>query len=156
MKVTAGSKLLIPGAAMGELLAEAWSAWPNETGGVLLGNVEDGAIQLEAVIGPGPGGSHGTTTFAPDAAWQTDRVAALWKERPALEYLGDWHTHPRGRPTLSRLDREALHTIAGFPAARQPFPIMFILALAPDGGAKGSAVQLVGRRFIALRSILQP
>ena len=143
-------RLLIPAAVMGELLTEAWRTWPNETGGVLLGVSRPSELRLTAAIGPGPNASHHPGAFAPDSAWQAQQVAETWKENHTLEYLGDWHTHPGGSPTLSALDRDALHSIADFPAAQQPRPVMLVLALAPDGSIRVAAERLVNRRTVAV------
>ena len=42
-------------------------------------------------------------------------------------YLGDWHTHPGGSPTLSFRDRKTLKQIARWKPARSITPVMVIL-----------------------------
>jgi integrative and conjugative element protein (TIGR02256 family) len=143
-------RLLMPAAALGELLTEAWRAWPNETGGVLLGVSRPSELRLTVAIGPGPNASHRPGAFAPDSAWQARQVAEAWELDHTIGYLGDWHTHPRGTPTLSGLDRDALHSIADFPAAQQSQPVMLVLALGPDGSIRVAAQRLVNRCMVAL------
>lgn len=62
-------------------------------------------------------------------------------EQPGIEYLGDWHTHPGGRARPSHLDKKTLGDIAAFDAARQPNPVMLIVALNEDGTAAPAAIE---------------
>ena len=89
-----------------------------------------------------------------DHEWQADTVAVLWKQDPALQYLGDWHTHPGGGTTLSSLDIQALRTIATAPDARQPNPLMLVVALHPDR-ARLRATVLSSDRLKPLRIAVQ-
>jgi len=102
-----------------------------ETGGVLLGWRNGLDTVVSHVVGPGPGAQHDRTTFHPDSAWQTARIAELYEHSGRrLEYLGDWHTHPGGRPWPSRRDERTLRHIAAFAEARCPAPLMVILGSA--------------------------
>lgn len=139
MLFTVRSTLAMPPAVVGDLLSEAWRAWPNETGGVLLGISGARGSVVRAVIGPGPAAEHARMSFLPDTDWQRAEVARLWTTAPELEYLGDWHTHPGGSPGLSALDRKTLRSIAEYPDARQPRPVMLVLALSDDGGVRSRA-----------------
>jgi integrative and conjugative element protein (TIGR02256 family) len=108
--------------------------YPLEVGGVLLGYRLGGRVEIAHAIGPGPGASHGRFRFEPDSEWQFEQISLLYESSGRrLSYLGDWHTHPRGRPTPSRRDRDTMRAIAHYPEARCPEPIMLIL-----GGRPGS------------------
>lgn len=87
--------------------------------------------------------------------WQAHEVARLWEVDNRLEYLGDWHTHPNGSPGLSALDREAMRTIAAYPAARQVRPMMLVLALAVDGAVRLRAERRAQGRIESLRIRVQ-
>lgn len=102
---------------------------PRETGGVLLGYVAtDNAVVTDA-LGPGPGARHRRFRFVPDTDYQEAEIARRYEASGRLHiYLGDWHSHPRGRSALSLLDRHTLRRIADAPHARIPSPIMLVLA----------------------------
>jgi integrative and conjugative element protein (TIGR02256 family) len=104
-----------------------------ETGGVLLGWRDAHNVVVEHVVGAGPAARHGRASFQPDASWQQARVAQLYEQSGRrLSYLGDWHTHPGGKPIPSRRDDRTLQHIASAAEARCPDPIMVIMG---DGGA---------------------
>ena len=108
--------------------AEADRAYPNETGGVLVGYIADTAHPvIVAAIGPGPNARHYPTRFFPDHDWQCEQLDELYKNSDGLlVYLGDWHTHPDGKPNLSWLDRKTIHGIAKHTGAMNPHPLMMI------------------------------
>lgn len=144
--------LLLPAGVLKELHTHGWNSYPTETGGVLLG-LSDWSKRVAVVtdvVGPGPDATHGATRFEPDHEWQAAEVAARWHQDPRLEYLGDWHTHPDGSATPSKLDKTALETIAAAPDAQQPRPLMLILALKESGTAV-SSTWFSGVKFESLR-----
>lgn len=113
------------------LTAEASIRVPCETGGVLLGYWAkgDGDPVVTHCIGPGPNATHSETRFQPDHDYQVTEIARLYKDSDRrLHYLGDWHSHPDGGGTLSRLDRACLRRIARCREARVDEPVMMILA----------------------------
>lgn len=150
-----GTLILAP-SVVRALLDEAWSAWPEETGGVLLGTVSRAGVHVTEVVGPGPGAVHRTTSFEPDADWQAQQVARLWAAGQQLTYLGDWHTHPNGSTALSALDRGAMRTIAASPDAQQTRPVMLVLGLAADGGVRVRAERLMNGRTHTLSLRVEP
>jgi integrative and conjugative element protein (TIGR02256 family) len=110
-----------------EMIDEARSWVPCETGGVLLGWRRGPDVVVTHVIDAGPRAQHGQTWFRPDSDWQADRIARLYEDSGrTLSYLGDWHTHPDGRPVPSRRDVRTLRCIAGAAEARCPDPVMLI------------------------------
>jgi integrative and conjugative element protein (TIGR02256 family) len=140
--------------AFEELLAEADARFPNETGGVLLGWVVDGITHVRQVVGPGPAAVHGPTGFHPDSDWQEDVIALAYETSGRrVTYLGDWHTHPRGTPRPSRLDRLTMRTIARYAPARCPQPLMLIAAGEPGLWTLGVHLRLLGRRPVGSRTL---
>lgn len=139
-------RLIVDAPAMILMLSEAWRAWPNETGGVLLGAAGTNEVRLDVVVGPGPDASHGPCSFAPDSEWQRLRVAEAWEKDHTIEYLGDWHTHPGGGTALSATDRDTLRSIAAYPAARQARPVMLVLAVGRDGSIRIAAQRFAGSK----------
>lgn len=117
--------------ALNEMLREAESRDPLETGGVLLGywTVDDSHVVITHATGPGPDARHGRTTFRPDTSFQERVVAEIYAgSGRRVTYLGDWHTHPGGSVELSAVDKRTLHGIAKAPEARTEKPIMAVLA----------------------------
>lgn len=102
---------------------------PLETGGMLLGYVSDsGEVVVTEIIGPGPNAIHGRFRFLPDADYQQEKLTAHHIQTNGVEsYLGDWHTHPRGEPLPSRLDKKTLAKIADTPSSGIEKPVMAIL-----------------------------
>ncbi|KQT94137.1 hypothetical protein ASG49_04295 [Marmoricola sp. Leaf446] len=120
-------------AGLVELVGEAARHRDEETGGMLLGYRNDGAIVITDVVGPGPAARHGRFTFRPDAQWQQGQVAKTYAASGrTTTYLGDWHTHPGGSTTLSRRDIRTLRGISRAKGARQPQPLMAVLAFDDD------------------------
>lgn len=114
--------------AFDEMLREAGSRFPMETGGVLLGVATSSDVWIDMIIGPGPASQHSATRFVPDADFQQREVARIYEASGRrVEYLGDWHTHPGGSAALSWTDHRTLRRIALDPDARQARPLMLIL-----------------------------
>lgn len=116
--------------ALDSALAEAASRWPLETGGVMLGwRASAVEVVVQVTIGPGPRAEHHPTAMRPDAAWQQERIAEIYRQSGRrVSYLGDWHTHPGGTPRLSPRDLRTLRRIARHADARAPQPLMVVLA----------------------------
>lgn len=112
------------------MVDEAKAAWPNETGGVLLGywvNRTDELV-ITHVVGPGPNARHGSRSFVPDGAYHEAEIARQYERSDrVIVYLGDWHSHPGSGPQLSRRDRHTLRVIARFEAARLAKPVMVVV-----------------------------
>lgn len=123
-----------PEHAMQEALEEADIAHPQETGGILLGwRTSRTEVVVTHLVGPGPLAERTATSFKPDADWQQDRIDEVYEASGrTVAYLGDWHTHPKGTPVLSRTDLRTLRRIARHGDARMPQPVMAVLAGGPE------------------------
>ena len=139
-------------------LAQAWD--PLEVGGVLAGYWKEDAVVITDVVGPGEHAQHRRHTFLPDHAFHAEEIARLYTASQGTHvYLGDWHTHPRGAPRLSPMDKRTLRAIAISPEARCPRPIMALLSgcgqiwqsqvftLGQDRGLLSPAVELAELRL---------
>lgn len=120
--------LWIGQAALQQLEALAAQTFPLETGGILVGYVADsGDVVVQDTVGPGPKAIHDRFHFAPDHDWQCQQLDALYERSSGVSvYLGDWHTHPNGRPKMSWMDKRTLARIAVSPPARCTNPVMLI------------------------------
>jgi integrative and conjugative element protein (TIGR02256 family) len=117
--------------------AAADDAFPNETGGLLMGHVQAGGAEITTVIGAGPDAVMTRCSFTPDRDWQYEQIDCLfYGTRGAVTYVGEWHSHPSRSISLSGLDRSLLREISETPAARCQTPLMGVLA---GGGEEGWA-----------------
>lgn len=132
---TANAIVVLPRLLMIECHREIDSAFPNESGGVLIGrHIDSSRIVIDGVVGPGPDARHERYRFEPNLEWQHARIAEHFERSDGLSnYLGDWHSHPRARHgRLSHIDRRALRKIIDEPAALCPKPLMAIYWGSPD------------------------
>lgn len=120
----------IPQYLLDQVLDEANKFFPNETGGLLMGYYVDKqqVIVITDIVDAGPKAIHTPTSFIPDYKYQEQEIAKLYELSGRLHtYLGDWHSHPTGSPTLSGKDKRTLGNIAIHSPARAPEPIMLML-----------------------------
>ncbi len=89
-------------------------AAPNETGGLLIGlvNLKRRIIYVTRVLPAPPDSKSGPFAFVRGTQDIPDRVVEI-QERTGgmLGYVGEWHTHPMGGPSLSSTDMEAVAKI---------------------------------------------
>ncbi len=81
----------------------------HETGGRLVGTFKqlnkNLSIEVSGVIEPGPAAKRTATSFFQDGAYQEEVFRSIEKRHPAIEHLGNWHTHHvNGYPNLSSGD----------------------------------------------------
>ena len=123
-------RVWISSAAVSAVTGDAELHFPNETGGVLMGYWSSGseAVVTDSIDG-GPLAQRERTSFYPDSEFQARAIEEIHKRsKGSLTYLGDWHTHPRGRLALSPTDKATLRRIARTREARAGSPIMMLLA----------------------------
>lgn len=129
---------------------EAGRAFPNETGGVLMGwhRPERDEFVVVHAVGPGSGSVHESHRFEPDNRHHVEAVGDVYQRSGRkVTYLGDWHTHPLGTTSLSWTDRRTLGGIASHEPSRCPEPLMFVLGGSPDVGWDAQAHAWVPRRL---------
>ena len=108
---------------------ETEAKYETETGGVLLGSVNEDGYQISSYVGPGPCAIHKRTSFEPDHDWQLRQIEQQYVTSQRRDrYLGDWHSH-LGAAELSRRDVRVLRKIAGFREAQTDTPLMMIASL---------------------------
>jgi integrative and conjugative element protein (TIGR02256 family) len=105
--------LLIEAAAYATIEAECRAAGELETGGLLVGRrvwFEDKPFLVVVhATGPGRQALHQPVSFSPDTHFiqqELDRICEDYASRLGLQvgYIGEWHKHPLGYPTLSGND----------------------------------------------------
>lgn len=159
----APARVWLHAAAWAEMADEGRAKYPDETGGMLLGYrttaVDADEIVITGVIGPGPAARHAPQRFEPDGPWQQTQLEAAYARSGRVNtYLGDWHTHPAGRPAPSRHDSRCARRIARRAEARAPHPLILILGeqRAADGDADEAAPRWGAACFRLARTRLRP
>jgi len=138
-----------------QMKSEANRQYPKETGGCLMGYLSDNKkdIVITDIVGPGSKATHKNNSFIPDYDYQERKVAEIYKKTGRTStYLGDWHTHPDGRQSLSNIDVTALQNISAYSKARTESPIMVILSGSPSRWTL-SAWQLLSKKFLFVRFV---
>lgn len=140
-------QILITERAHDLLVAAARAAWPNETGGVVLGVTAGRRPWITTPVElPGPRGPghyvvpRGATSTAVKEARNSD---------PRLGYLGEWHSHTDHQGPSSE-DRAAMRMI-GWYARRPPLggPLLIVVRRCADGQQAPSA-------YVARFPVLRP
>lgn len=111
-----------------EIQKQAFEAFPNETGGFLVGkySTDNNTAIVSLALTPVKITS-GPTCFQRE----TDGMESVWDElyKEGLVYLGEWHSHPNGSSRYSTTDKKALTNIAGSETVVINNPIMLIVSL---------------------------
>ena len=90
-----------------------------ETGGVLVGFIDESkdAVVVVSASGPGPRALHRSHRFNRDAvfcqAWLDEWVR---ESDGRLDFVGEWHSHPETHPTPSSVDVGTFTRLAANPA----------------------------------------
>ena len=116
------------------MLLEAERVYPLETGGILIGYVGDNdEYVISHVIGPGPNASHSKFGFKPDHEYQQSKINLIFNESEGgYDYLGDWHTHPKGKCAMSWIDHRTFQRIGTTAGVNISSPVMMILCNGTD------------------------
>lgn len=67
----------------------------HETGGLLLGRRSGDDLLVTGAGDPGPNSEHGPRRFRRDLVHAQQLATEVWT-RDGSEWIGEWHTHPRG------------------------------------------------------------
>jgi integrative and conjugative element protein (TIGR02256 family) len=127
--------LVLP-ADLEEAIVEQADLWtPKETGGMLLGyRGESEGIFMAVVTGlidAGPKAKRTRWRFEPDGLWQQQLLETAYEDSGRVTtYLGDWHSHPRGRAIPSATDRRTYAKVAAETDSQTSSPVVLIAA--PD------------------------
>jgi proteasome lid subunit RPN8/RPN11 len=104
------SEVLIAESAVASMRHAATAAYPNETGGILLGVLADNApwvVLADELVDSVRGRNH----FRIAAGATSDAVSRAQQADPRIGYLGDWHSHP-ANVGPSRTDLQTLQRYA--------------------------------------------
>jgi proteasome lid subunit RPN8/RPN11 len=104
----------------------AREAYPNETGGVLLGAIGDGRPWVSRVVRIIPAHRPVPNRFVIPPSLTPTIVASQRSRDLRLGYLGDWHTHPADQPA-SGMDRASLIRVAADRQAGIRHPLLVVM-----------------------------
>lgn len=121
--------LWLPEELYSQMTTEASKWSPLETGGVLMGFISVSRdVVVTAIVHAGPEAKRTRISFRPDSRFQDNGIAKQYEASGRQDcYLGDWHSHPKGSPSMSWRDRRTLQDIAEYGPARIANPVMVIL-----------------------------
>jgi integrative and conjugative element protein (TIGR02256 family) len=130
----------------------AESAYPNETGGLLLGWWQDGVPVVNSVAEV-PDPNAGRTCWTRD---ETPAVAVLAAHRratdnPLLGYVGDWHSHPANLGPSSADLRELRRISRQY---TEPLLLLVVRKGGPIDGYRARSGRLLKSADIATRPIV--
>lgn len=85
-------------------IASIWH--PKETGGILLGYYDTNfrLVTICQASDPPPDSKHGYAYFDRGIVGVEETIMAGKIQSSALDYVGEWHTHPGGKPQASKND----------------------------------------------------
>lgn len=77
------------------ILHESKTRFPLETGGILIGKIDDNIVHIEYATGPGPVAYHSRSRFQRDGDYSQVLLDTLVRySRAEYDYIGEWHSHP--------------------------------------------------------------
>lgn len=122
-----------------------------ETGGILVGSYsEDGTgARVNEALGP-PRGSRSTPTEFTRNSGLSKPLQRRWIKRQY--YLGEWHSHPKGRTSPSCQDRRQMAEIGNDAAYFCPNPILIIVGRSKGDWRLGVWVLAAGE-LLRLREV---
>ena len=125
-----GLSIIIDEKLIGDLSRLGFQHYPNEYGGLLVGryvkNNEEVIIQ-ETVLPIKFKSSE--FSFERGTEGMRETLTAFFEKSPSLIYVGEWHTHPNGRPVPSHVDFSALQAIAEHDEVLIKNPLLLIISL---------------------------
>lgn len=105
---------------------------PLETGGMLLGYIEQRNYYVVDLVDAGPEAVHEREYFLPDGKYQQPILEQkFFESNGKVTFLGDWHSHPNADSYLSNLDMKTLKNISEDEGAQIACPIFIIIGTTP-------------------------
>lgn len=123
---------------MGDAADTIWREAPasedgSETGGILLGHDSEDTITVTIAGDPGPQAVRRPDGFLRDLA-HAGRLVDDAYEKDGSVWIGEWHTHLSGPPTLSDIDMKTYTQLLGDPDLAFNRILSFIVTTCPVHG----------------------
>jgi hypothetical protein len=113
-RTTDDLRLVLPEAALRTIFDECDNFNQDETGGRVIGTIEERAgklvLHVSGIVEAGPRARRSAVSFFQDGEHQERVFRQIERGHPEIEHLGNWHTHHvNGLQTLSGGDIETYH-----------------------------------------------
>ena len=106
--------------------SESLNCFPKETGGILVGAIENNCVIIQHAVGPGPTATHKHARFKRDGNYSQETLDRfVQKSQGKYDYIGEWHSHPVHSPP-SRVDIDSMIWIASNKVYDIDEPILLI------------------------------
>lgn len=127
-------RIILTPSVLNIIREETGLAGEMETGGALVGRLlAGGVLHLVGASGPGPKGRCASTSVLIDGRYTTEFCNQIyWQTAGSVDYVGDWHSHPRGSVEPSRTDLKAMRLILASDICTCPQPISLIYRPYPE------------------------
>lgn len=112
-----------------------------ETGGILLGRVDNDIAHVRHAGTPGQAAVREPAYFLRDLAHAQDLAATAFA-RDGSVWVGEWHTHPRTDATPSRLDVQTYQTLLADPGLQ--FDVVLAIILGQSTASRVSSFSMMG------------
>jgi integrative and conjugative element protein (TIGR02256 family) len=120
-------RVVVPAPVFTRMADQVRRAGRNETGGVLVGRIEeDGTARIVDASGAGPRAVETPDRFDRDVAYCQRWIEARVRSGRCA-YVGEWHSHTSGEARPSALDAESLSGIACADSYCRPTPVLVIV-----------------------------
>lgn len=132
-------RILLSDEVMQQIQYFATQEFPLECGGVLVGRFRsiDGTPVIHSCSSPPADSKASRTQFERGTEELQDYLNSQFSM--GFQYVGEWHTHPSGRPVPSLVDRHTMFRIGGDRSYQMPRPILLIAGGTPSSGWKVNA-----------------
>jgi integrative and conjugative element protein (TIGR02256 family) len=96
-----------------------------EAGGILLGTVRGPHLEITGFTPPGPTDVRTLSRFIRQDILHQNAAQNAWVvSNRTVSFVGEWHTHPAGKPLPSYTDRNSWSGLA----LKSQYPMLFLLA----------------------------
>lgn len=126
--------VIIPDSIWQKMVRSCEGSYPNECGGILIGEYSDDLRKAEVkeiMISKGNSGKR--MSFLREAKDANSFLKKLWRMASGTKYfIGEWHSHPAGAGYPSSTDDDSMHQVAKTEKCACKRPVLIIL----NGGPK--------------------
>ncbi|WP_078593125.1 Mov34/MPN/PAD-1 family protein [Evansella clarkii] len=118
-----------------------------ETGGVLIGYRVGNEFVITDNTGPGPNAKHQLLHFERDVDYCNNKIEEIFEQsNGGLNYLGEWHTHPLGKPVPSPQDNKSMFEISETDSYQNDCPLLIIVRKKRNDISIGTFIYLNSKR----------
>lgn len=113
-----------------KLHKEGMQYYPSEFGGLLVGHYAEDkkTVFIKDTILPQDFNTS-KMSFKRGVKGMKQKLEEYYSQNPSLIYIGEWHTHPNGKPLPSKMDMIAMDSICKYKEVLILNPILLILSL---------------------------